>query len=464
MDLEFLQGEAESWAFTHGLMMRQADGRIDHAPFSLVPAKVNRIAYEHVKSLGTLFNRLVDRCSRDFDFIQQSLKEVVKADDFTRRLLEIYTTVHQEGITQPLTLGIHRSDYLPHHTPQADADGKEASDHIQYLQVEINTISSAFAALSTQIAGLHRFLAERHGAGDVSQLPVNQPVVHVAHALAKAVAASPTPQGCVMMVVQPGERNSADQRLLEYTLFQNHGVKLIRRSFADVSSRAQLQPHKTLTIDGYEVGVVYYRAGYTPNDYLDESSWEARLTLERCSAVKCPSIAYHLAGCKKIQQVLAFPNVLERFVSAEDAQQLRSCFAGLWSLDETEESARVVAAALQNPDDYVLKPQREGGGNNLYGEELKTALSSMSMQERAGFILMQKIRAEPQPGLLIKGSKLWSTSVVSELGIFSTYLGDGVNAPLVDEVAGHLLRTKPVDVNEGGVAAGFAVLDSPCLV
>jgi len=28
--------------------------------------------------------------------------------------------------------------------------------------------------------------------------------------------------------------------------------------------------------------------------------------------VKCPSIAYHLAGTKKIQQELAKPNVLER--------------------------------------------------------------------------------------------------------------------------------------------------------
>jgi len=35
-----------------------------------------------------------------------------------------------------------------------------------------------------------------------------------------------------------------------------------------------------------------------------------------CSlAIKCPSIHYHLAGTKKVQQALAQPEMLERFIS-----------------------------------------------------------------------------------------------------------------------------------------------------
>jgi hypothetical protein len=52
----------------------------------------------------------------------------------------------------------------------------------------------------------------------------------------------------------------------------------------------------------------------------------------------------------------------------------------------------------------------------------------------------------------------------SELGIYSIYLSDGTNPPVVNKHVGHLLRTKLTGVNEGGVAAGFAVLDSPFLV
>ncbi len=36
--------------------------------------------------------------------------------------------------------------------------------------------------------------------------------------------------------------------------------------------------------------------------------------IEKSGAVKCPNIAYQLVGAKKVQQVLAEPGVLERFV------------------------------------------------------------------------------------------------------------------------------------------------------
>ena len=42
---------------------------------------------------------------------------------------------------------------------------------------------------------------------------------------------------------------------------------------------------------------------YTPNDYPTEAEWDARLLLERSLAVKCPSLAQHLTGTKKVQQV-----------------------------------------------------------------------------------------------------------------------------------------------------------------
>lgn len=50
--------------------------------------------------------------------------------------------------------------------------------------------------------------------------------------------------------------------------------------------------------------------------------------------------------------------------------------AGLWSLDDpaAPETAAVIADAMQRPEAYVLKPQREGGGNNLYGDELVARL------------------------------------------------------------------------------------------
>lgn len=64
-------------------------------------------------------------------------------------------------------------------------------------------------------------------------------------------------------------------------------------------------------------------------------SWEARLLMERSLAVKCPDIGTHLAGTKKVQQVLARPGILERFFPEEPmvVEQIRATFAGLYTLD-----------------------------------------------------------------------------------------------------------------------------------
>lgn len=63
------------------------------------------------------------------------------------------------------------------------------------------------------------------------------------------------------------------------------------------------------------------------------------------------------------------PGQLERFVDADVASELRGCFAGLWSLDDItdNETQKVIKQAIASPGDFILKPQREGGGNNLYG-------------------------------------------------------------------------------------------------
>lgn len=67
-------------------------------------------------------------------------------------------------------------------------------------------------------------------------------------------------------------------------------------------------------------------------------------------------------------------------------------FASMQGFGEEADAkqAEVIAAAIASPDDFVLKPQREGGGNNLYGSELVERLQSGT--DLAAYILMQKIK------------------------------------------------------------------------
>jgi glutathione synthetase len=142
--------------------------------------------------------------------------------------------------------------------------------------------------------------------------------------------------------------------------------------------------------------------------------------------------------------------------------RLRKCFAGLYSLEEGE-SEEAVRDALVRPENFVMKPQREGGGNNLYGDKLRHALSTMSPQERAAHILMQRIKPSPYEAYLLRKGVPLLVQAICELGIFSVYVRKG-DVELINEDGGHLLRTKTATSDEGGVASGFAVLDSPYLI
>jgi len=204
--------------------------------------------------------------------------------------------------------------------------------------------------------------------------------------------------------------------------------------------------------------VAYYRSGYTPTDYPTSAEWDARLKVERSLAIKCPNIGYHLAGMKKVQQDLARPGSVERFVSAESAQRLRGSFTGLYPV--TDES---IAMALANPADYVLKPQREGGGNNFYDDEIPKKLGEMTVEDRKAYILMDKIKPPTVVSTLIRLGQRVKLEVVSEVGIYGVFIGTGDTVHYNVE-GGHLVRTKGSSVNEGGVAAGYAYLDSPILV
>jgi len=83
-----------------------------------------------------------------------------------------------------------------------------------------------------------------------------------------------------------------------------------------------------------EVALVYMRSCYKPSDYESDDDWETRLMMERSRAVMCPTAAYQLAGTKKVQQVLAKPGVVERFVDDEAAaRRIRATFVTQLSLD-----------------------------------------------------------------------------------------------------------------------------------
>ncbi|CAO3677997.1 unnamed protein product [Umbelopsis vinacea] len=445
-DLHILRDTAIDYALANGLIVRPTidkqvhfanNAAVTHAPFSLFPTPFPRREFEKAQKLQPIWNDLIHQLSQDDAFLNEIMDTLREVDDFMEKLYDIYKKVKSEGIKQKVSLGIHRCDYLLH------VSGEGNSEHAIIQQVEYNTIASSFGGLSAITGDLHRFLLRatdyqcEKNTIKLEQLPDNISVSAIAGGIAEAYRLYNVPGSVVLMVIQPGERNAFDQRSIEYELLKKHDIRLIRHTLSEIAERGQIDGESsTLLIDDREVAIF---------------------------SIKCPNIAYQLVGAKKVQQVLAIPGRIEKYLDEKVANELRESFAGLYPLDHTEIGQQAYQMALANPGKYVMKPQREGGGNNLYGDEIVAELKRLESKRLDAYILMDLIRSPPLKNIMVREGMLIQGDVISELGIYGTYLHDG-DKEILNEGAGHLLRTKGHGTNEGGVAAGFAVIDSPLLL
>lgn len=371
---------------------------------------------------------------------------------------------------------------------------KAEGSHPCVKQVEFNTIASSFGGLSGHVSGLHRHLRSIDAYPDVldplikeDSLPPSTSIPSLALGLAKAHSAysdscSPSHPICVVFIVQDPERNVFDQRHLEYALNAEHSVRTFRLTFDRVLSDSRLEPNTRKLLytpphtphKSYEVSTLYFRAGYAPSDYTTEEHWAARLHLERSAAIKCPSILTHLAGSKKVQQVLATPQSphLSRFLPiTQSSSAVLSTFAPIYPLDNSPAglTARSLATNPETAQKYVLKPQREGGGNNVYRADIPPFLAKLPESHWPAYILMEMIEPPAQANSIFRNGEVQSGDVICELGVYGACLwkdeGSGRERTVLENFeAGYLLRTKGAGSAEGGVAAGFGSVDSCCLI
>ncbi|KAG9308820.1 glutathione synthase [Chiua virens] len=478
-----------------------------HAPISLLPTPIPRTLFQKAQRLQSLYNVLYARVATDDEFLDRVMGAelgVGQADEFVRKLWQGWKSIREEGIVQPLHLGLFRSDYLLH---------AGEGNSLGLKQVEFNTISSSLGPLCDRVAAMHRYL---YGLTDYYHIspnltsenfPSNDTTSGLVTGLAQAHKAYGVPSAYILFVVQPNERNVFDQRWLEYELLERHSIRVVRQTLLELSTTASLSgPSRNLFVSAsfdchprsVEISTVYFRAGYVPTDFPTEAHWVARLAVERSRAIKCPSIPLQLAGGKKVQEALSQPGVVERFFptpesGASAVAELRETWMSMWALDT--ETAPVLSTsfpavekstgepigttlARRHADKLVLKPQREGGGNNIYKGDIPAFLDGLEEEERKAWIAMALI--VPPAGIgsyLVRAvsggvgtarERVVRAETISELGIFGWALfGKEDRKEMVCEERGDvgwLVRTKGVESNEGGVAAGFSVLDSVVLV
>ncbi|RDL40635.1 Glutathione synthetase [Venustampulla echinocandica] len=494
-----LLSSIKDWTIANGLAVRPLPSLVSAeadphgilattAPVTLFPSPFPRICFEQAKSIQRAYNQLYASIAQDEEFLQGIVEEILEVDDFIAELWRVHLNVKEEGYVQNLSLGLFRSDYMVH---QATQDSTPA-----IKQVEFNTIASSFGGLSSKTSKLHKHLSvvdytvlESPISSAELDLPRNESIGSLASGIRDAFTTYKQGETihdcCVIFLVQDPERNIFDQRHLEYDLQQHESpVPVFRLAFSEVLSKTTIAdtPRRQLLYQPpssptklFEVAVVYFRAGYGPQDYPSPDAWKARLQIERSNAIKCPSILTQLAGAKKVQQVLATPishsapSILTRFFkdSPAEIENLSKTFTNIYPLDDSPagQEARKIALDPERCKSYVLKPQREGGGNNTYRSAIPPFLRSLPESHWKSFILMELITPPPVRNLILRNGVIEKGGVICELGIYGTCLWDQKSKEvLYNEEAGYLLRTKGDTSEEGGVAAGFGSMDSCRLV
>ena len=425
-----------------GLLQKNLDGQLVHAPFSLTPYQLPSSLISQLQIHTQWSNLLFWKVAQNSDFLREILEPTAKVDEFVRFLLSL---IPQEK-RQDQQLLINRNDFL--------FERKENGE-LQPLQVEFNTISASFAHLSGRVTALHQQL-QQENILKAAPLP-HDAIAGFASGIKETIENLGWRDSALLILVQPKERNWFDQMGLFAALSQR-GVKVVRATLAEVHQKGKLK-NGDLWVGPQRIGVVYFRAGYAPGDLPDEESRSARRMLEASSAVLVPEASMQLAGTKKIQQVLADYSILSEFVPESVADQLKAYFAMMFGLEEEVEGRPAREFLAENAEQYVLKPQREGGGNNVYGAEIKDFLTSLPTSEDRAWIAMKRIEAETAESLLVVQEQAQSRQSISELGIFGLLRAQSgdlrMNMPV-----GHLVRTKASNVNEGGVVAGYACLNS----
>ncbi|XP_028266023.1 glutathione synthetase-like [Parambassis ranga] len=458
-----LADKAKETAFEHGLIMRTRETPnssevVTYIPFTLFPSPVPKADLLQAVAVHTHFNMLVDRVSQDPDFLEEALGSTIQADDFTAKLFDIYRQVQKEGQIQSIVVGLNRSDYM--------LDMETNTKTCTLKQVEINTIAAAGFGVTDSLPKVHRSILRSVGLVKESECVQDSfKTPQMCAALAKAWELYGEQNAVILFLVEDVQLSKLCHRYLEKELWDRN-VPVIRRTFDEVSRHGSLDGDKRLFIHSKEVAVVYYRYGYMP-DHYNQQRWAVRLMMEQSLAVKCPNISTHLVGTKKVQQVLSRPGALERFFPNQPGavEQIRAVFAGLYTLDMGPEGDRAVDMALENPHNYVLKAQREGGGNNIFGEDIVRVLQEVKRdQRRAAYILMDRIRPKTVPNILLeKGLPLTLASVCYEIGVHGAYVRHR-GQMVLNETVGVILRTKSIEHDDSGVCNGMSVFDTPLII
>lgn len=498
-------------------------------PIGLIPVHVDRKRYDELSRLQLdIIDILIYKISHDDSFLVQLLEPLSQTDQFISRLLAIHKkSLHSRVATTKPFLAVIRSDYF---LDQVSGGWKQIE--INTMSVAggsfVDGIDTLFRNANSELSG---FVAETRnetlkanraqiiidGIQDVHNLYLRKHHSSVVERKATGWTldelvfenTGDPDRGCFSAPLEEEDANNnavgllGDQSVVDMALpavlviVKNYcepfykdqrniinglaarNIPVLVSTLADISvsqyKRSVLDKLVIRARDGtstFQISTVYFRGGYDPKDYVNVECWNFVECAELSAAVLCPNVGLHLAGTKRVQCALSEQmgqQFMDRhFPNNPSRDLLFSTFAKQFELNESN-----VDQVLKDPFSYVVKPQREGGTNNLFGNDIVSFLSKLENKcELKRYIAMELIQSATWPDFPVRsgdGHVQRVEAAVAEVGAMSLLVTQAASPDHPDtltpqvirhECAAPLTKIKRSGSDEAGVSAGHGFLAS----
>ena len=454
------------YLYTHGLIIKSKTNGVNHIPIMLTPSPLPKDIYDKIYFYQIAFNKIIIRLSNDQKYLEEILNPIAEKDEFVRKNLEISKKLVNYEHKQKIKLGIFRNDYL--------------FDKVQnfLLFTEYNTIASSMGTFSDRLKKFYSYFSEKYP--DIFKkykdtiIPIDSydNIDKFAESMVEAIKLGFPNQykdSIIIFVIQKNETNVFDQCSISDDLYNKYKIATKRLTLNEIKKNCVQDELGNLTIDGKLISMFYFRSAYSESDFQDEESWQGRELIELSTAIKVPDINTFLTTFKVFQYELSKSHVIKHYCDNElIINDILRFFGGIYYIRDMNDEAKkeLFSKIKSDPTKYILKPMREGGGNNIYGDKL-TQLIPEEGNEPGDLlkisVIVDKIDSAVHESIVLRNEKISVQNSISEFSIYGIVLSNE-NIFILNKSTSFLVRTKNKDEIEGGIMEGAGAVDLPCLV
>ena len=465
---QYIIDEMIDYLYSNGLIIKNKEGiGVKHIPITLYPSPIVKSFFDKIQFYQIAFNKIMDKISRDQQYIEQILTPISEKDEFIKKLLEISKKVSTFENKQKIQCGFFRNDYMV--------------DKVKKFiyQIEFNTIAVSMFSFSDKLKKFYSFFSnkypniyERYKDKEIP-LEKKDVIPEFSSSLIESIKLF-SPENykntLIIFVVQENEKNVFDQRTIENELYEKYNILSKRLTLNEIAKNCKVDEKGQISYEEKIISLFYFRAGYTPSDYKDEESWKGREMIELSTAIKVPNINLFLTTLKVFQYELTKPDILKKYINEElISNDIIRFFTKIYYLRDMdkEKQKELFNQITSNPHSYVIKPQREGGGNNYYDDKIIPLLpkdDSEPSDELLNSIIMERIEAPEYETLNLIDEKVIVNTINSEFSVYGVIISSDEKIYNINKSVGFLVRSKDKNAGEGGVIHGSGCVDLPCLM